>query len=609
MIPHGAKKVKKNTLCANALRRYNIELFGKNSISNKKEVNVIREMRVIRGLYGGALTTIGYIRLCRVKQKRERAAIISAQKARLDEAIEAAKSEITLMRQRAEQSVGEEHGEIFGIYLKILSCEELCRDAHSYIEKGRTPESAVGELMLSEKPFDGGDFSKRHIKETLELLLKVLEDIPETAPRTLESPDEKKGRYIYVSDGTAKARGGLLQILQGLSEKDCKGDELSGAVCTSAAELTAAISLGLPALMIDISELPSEDCEGITAILDGPRRRLILSPDLSELERYSEASKARDDRLKALSEITGRPSISASGRRVYLYTSATPYREHLSENADELSASKLIGRGSDGAGIIFSDGFVSSREEGLDSLGYDELEKRLYAFYSTFADALGKPTVRLFDYLDGLPHSLSQYTESEKKKGEARLFGMRGARLLLLCRQLYKAQLRAVMRSAAYGKLSLLLPYVSSVEEIRRIRALICEVKNELREKLLPFDDKVPLGIELSSPAAVLTSDILAGECDFLVIDCDRLLSLTLAADMSNPLLSDIIRFGYEPLFMLCRHATDAAREKGKPVYAYGKLASDPSLTHSLLECGIERFHLSKDDILPVKERVLDFEG
>ena len=537
-------------------------------------------MQIIRGDYGGKKTAIGYLKLCSVIRKRERAMKISAQKERLREALDAAADEISLMRKYAVESVGEEHGEIYGIYLKILGNDSLRRQLLAAVDNGASSEDAVGALLKGDTVAADGEFSSRHIKESLDLLTKVLEDIG--CPDFPEASDERlNGSYIYVSDGMES--GELIYLLRRL-EKDNENIPV-GVVCTNARELRCAVSREIPAILISSDSLPDESFDGATAILDCEHRRLIIDPDLSELEKYSRSAQNNEKRLEELSKFADLRSETQSGIRIRLFI------EHSPENSGTASSCDSV-PGADRGILCITDRIRADSPEG-----------EQYEIYKRLAECRSDMSIRLFDLpCNGKDPMLFSFDAADSP------LGLHGASLFALFRQVYKTQIKALLRAAVHGGISVVLPSVADRSELCSFRSILCEAKNELKKEGSNFADFSSLGVELTSPAAALSADLICDGIELAIIDLDRLISLTAEAELCDPIASDRLKSAVSPTLRLCSHAMDSAGANVR-FAVRGNLAAEPGLSHLLIECGFKSFFIDPDSILPIKEQVLSYRG
>ena len=335
--------------------------------------------------------------------------------------------------------------------------------------------------------------------------------------------------------------------------------------------------------MISPDSLPSEDLDGTTAILDCERRRLVIDPDLQELEKYSRSAQREEERLEVLSKFTDLRSETRGGVRIRLFTEHSPESSGTALSCDCLPGSDR--------GILCL----------TDSIPADSSEQEQYEIYKRLAECRSDVAIRLFEipyfHRDPMPFS-SDAAESP--------IGLRGAALFPLFRQVYKTQLKALLRAATHGGISVVLPSVADRSELAAFRSLLCEAKNELKSEGGGFAELSSVGVELTTPAATLSAELICDGVELAIIDLDRLISLTAGAQTCDPIASDRLRSAVVPTLKLCAHAIDTGGA-GVRFAVRGELAAEPELTHSLIECGFKCFFIPPESILPIKERVLSY--
>ena len=182
------------------------------------------------------------------------------------------------------------------------------------------------------------------------------------------------------------------------------------------------------------------------------------------------------------------------------------------------------------------------------------------------------------------------------------VLGLRGVRLCLARPEMFRTQLTALLTAAAAGNLRILVPMVSGVEEIRRVRAMLNEARAELAEQGLPVPDRVPLGAMIEVPSAALTADLLAPEVDFMSLGTNDLIQYTLAVDRANETVSDLFRPEHPAVLRLIARVADAARAARKPLNVCGEMAADPNLFLLLLGLGIREFSMGPRTVPVIKE-------
>ena len=248
--------------------------------------------------------------------------------------------------------------------------------------------------------------------------------------------------------------------------------------------------------------------------------------------------------------------------------------------------------GGDPKALVLTDGE-------LDCGDATEIEGAQYALFKRLAGTNAGITVRLFGSLNcGLSINCAGSS-----------LGLRGAGLFALFRKVYKAQLRAFLRATVEGGLSLLLPDVAGEGELWQLRSILREAKSELKSEGIPFGEPYGHGIELSTPAALLSVAELSEGAGMIVIDLDRLVALTSGAELFDPISEDQLRLGIAPALRLCTEAIGSLPADGRRIGIRGKLAAEPELTHSIISCGFDSFFLAADQVGAIKEKVLSFDG
>ncbi|MBI2743697.1 MAG: phosphoenolpyruvate--protein phosphotransferase [Chlamydiales bacterium] len=230
-----------------------------------------------------------------------------------------------------------------------------------------------------------------------------------------------------------------------------------------------------------------------------------------------------------------------------------------------------------------------------------EAEEEQYLTYRQLAErAGGMPVViRVMDLGGDKSHALSGLQKESNP-----VLGCRGIRLLLRCTEIFKTQLRAILRATPYGDIRILLPLISDIEELRKSKEILEEVKRELRAKGTTFNEKLSVGCMVEVPSAVLICDSLAEECDFLSMGTNDLMQYTLGVDRSNPLMSDFCFPAHPSIIRMIKHTAEEAKKKGKRVAVCGEIASNPLFIPLLLGLGIDEISCAPRYIPFVKKAV-----
>ncbi|OXM15090.1 phosphoenolpyruvate--protein phosphotransferase [Paenibacillus herberti] len=319
--------------------------------------------------------------------------------------------------------------------------------------------------------------------------------------------------------------------------------------------------------------------DGQTVIVDGFSGVIIVDPIAEELERYR-ALEAEYRRSQAENEVfRGRPSVSANGVQVELAA-------NIGSAQDAVQAKK---HDAEGIGLF--------RTEFL-YMGRDTLpgEDEQYGAYRSAAEALGPDASVVIRTMDiGGDKELPLL---ELPREDNPFLGYRALRISLDRPQLFKTQLRAILRASAHGNIKVMFPMVATLGEWRRAKALLEEAREELRAEGKPFRDDMEAGIMIEIPAAAMMADRLAREVDFFSIGTNDLVQYTMAADRMNPKLSYLSDPLHPPVLRLIDRVIRAAHAEGKWVGMCGEMAGNPLAVPLLLGMGLDEFSMSSSAIL-----------
>lgn len=320
-------------------------------------------------------------------------------------------------------------------------------------------------------------------------------------------------------------------------------------------------------------------------IVDGMRGTIILNPSDSVLREYRALQRSIRLREKRLETLKRKKTKSTDGERVRLMANI--------ENTFELKEVKRVN--AEGIGLYRTEYLFMNR----DSIPTEEEQFKAYKRITT---SLDKPVViRTLD-IGGdkrLTFSYPQKTSSESP------LGLRGVRLCLNNVELFKPQLRAILRASAFGKISIMIPMVSNFDEITQTLALITQTKKELKQKKIAYDSRIRIGGMIEVPAAAISAELFAEKLDFLSIGTNDLIQYTLAIDR----VDDAVNYLYDPLhpavLNLITHVINVGQRTDTPVSLCGEMAGNVQYTRLLLGLGLKNFSMDATYLLDVKERIL----
>lgn len=359
---------------------------------------------------------------------------------------------------------------------------------------------------------------------------------------------------------------------------------VQGAVNSHTAIL--ARTMGIPALVGAELSL-DEKWNDKLGIVDGVNGVFYVEPDAATLACMREMQTVEAERKEQLHQLIGKEDITKDGRRVMLYANINGI-EDLASVAQN-----------DAAGIgLFRSEFIYLERDCFPT------EEEQFQIYRTVAEAMAGKKV-IVRTLDIGTDKQCGYFDMEPEENPA--LGCRGIRISLKYPEVFKAQLRALLRAAVSGNLAILYPMITGVEEVKRIQAIVSEVQEELTASGIKYGNPEQ-GIMIETPAAVMMSDELAKEVDFFSIGTNDLTQYTLAIDRRNSGLEPFYDAHHPAVMKMIAVTVENAHRAGIKVGICGELAADTTLTEAFLEMGIDELSVAPASILPVRKRIREIE-
>ena len=344
-------------------------------------------------------------------------------------------------------------------------------------------------------------------------------------------------------------------------------------------------TMGVPAIIG--CPLPlTEEVNGKLAVADGYEGRIYVEPDEVVLAAKQKLLQAEQQRKSLLESLKGRDNVTLDGRRIDIFA-----------NIGNTKDLELVSKNDAGGIGLFRSEFIY--------LGTDHFptEEEQFAVYKKVAETLsGKKVV--IRTLDIGADKQADYFELPKEANPA--LGMRAIRICLTRPEVFKTQLRAILRASAFGNVSVMFPMIISVEEVRKIKAIVEEVKAELDAEGTAYDRNIELGIMIETPAAVMVADDLAEEVDFCSVGTNDLTQYTLAIDRQNQTLEAFYDAHHPAILKMLRMIVEAAHRHGAWAGICGELGADPSLTKEFLRMGYDELSVSPGRILPLRKAVME---
>ncbi len=344
-------------------------------------------------------------------------------------------------------------------------------------------------------------------------------------------------------------------------------------------------TMSVPAIIgCDISL--TDDINGKLAVVDGGEGKIYIEPEEKILTEKTEKLKKEQENRKLLQTLKGKDNVTADGQHINIYANIG--------NTKDLA---LVMKNDAGGIGLFRSEFIY-----LESHDYPT-EDEQFAIYKQVAETMaGKKVV--IRTLDIGADKQADYFELPHEENPA--MGMRAIRICLTRTEIFKTQLRALMRASAYGKISIMFPMIISVKEVKKIKEIVSEVEVELENSKIPYDKNIELGVMIETPAAVMVADELAEEVDFFSVGTNDLTQYTLAIDRQNPNL-EMFYDSHNPAIMkMLKMIVDAAHRHHIWAGICGELGADLSLTKEFLMMGYDELSVSPGRILPIRKVVLE---
>ena len=339
-------------------------------------------------------------------------------------------------------------------------------------------------------------------------------------------------------------------------------------------------SLGIPAV-VGLQTVSQELDSGDYALLDGYNGTVIVNPTDQTLFEYGQLAKIKASLAEKLREIQQQPAVTLDGKFI-----------HLSANIeDQNDIESVLAHGAEGVGLFRTEYLFISRE----SLPTEEEQ---FQSYRKVAAAL-KPNPVIIRTLDLGGDKFASHLQLAKEVNP--FLGWRAIRFCLAQPELFRAQLRAILRASAEGNVKMMYPMISGLEELNQANALVEKCRAELRAEGLPFDEKMEVGAMIEIPSAALIADVLAPRVKFFSIGSNDLIQYTLAADRTNEKVSHLYEPTHPAIIRLIKTTVDAAHRHNIWAGVCGEVAGDPVLAPLLIGLGVDELSAAPTVVAQVK--------
>ena len=339
-------------------------------------------------------------------------------------------------------------------------------------------------------------------------------------------------------------------------------------------------TMNIPALIeVDIKE----EWNGKMAVVDGYTGTFYIDPDEETLKKMQEKKEEDIKARELLQELKGKEDVTVDGKHIKLYTNIGGVKDVASVLAN------------DAAGI----GLFRSEFLYLEADNYPDEEAQFQAYKTVAENMAGKKVI--VRTLDIGADKQVDYFNLDHEENPA--MGYRAIRICLDRRDIFRTQLRALLRASAYGNIGIMYPMIISVDEVKEIKKIVESIKAELTEKGIEYGE-VEQGIMIETPAAVMISDLLAEEVDFFSIGTNDLTQYTLAIDRQNSKLDNIYDSHHPAVLRMIQKTIENGHKAGCWVGICGELGADMTLTETFLKMGIDELSVSPTFVLPIRKLI-----
>ena len=502
---------------------------------------------------------------------------IDAEIVRFYEGRSAAVEQLNSIKDRAYASLGEEKAAIFEGHLMILEDEELEEESLDYLRSNKVNAAVAANVIIDQQAAMLSEIDDEYLKERAgdirDIGNRLIKNILGMHIVDLGEINEEAILVAYDLTPSETAQLNLDKVLGFVT--DIGGRTSHTSIMARSLELPAIVGTN------NVTELVNT---GDFLILDALNNAVYVNPSQDEIQRLKTLQAKLAEEKAELAKLKDLPALTLDGHRVDVVANIGTIRDV--EGAER--------NGAEGVGLYRTEFLFMDRDQ-------LPTEEEQFIAYKEVVEAMNGNLVILRTMDIGGDKELP-YLNLPKEMNP--FLGWRAIRIALDRREILNAQLRAVLRASAYGRLAVMFPMIISVEEIRELKSVIEELKVELRNEGKDFDENIQIGVMVETPSAAVNAKFLAKEVDFFSIGTNDLTQYTLAVDRGNELISHLYNPMSPSVLNLIKQVIDASHAEGKWTGMCGELAGDENATILLLGMGLDEFSMSAISVPRIKKLI-----
>ncbi|WP_110932236.1 phosphoenolpyruvate--protein phosphotransferase [Paenibacillus bouchesdurhonensis] len=505
---------------------------------------------------------------------------LAAEFERLYEGIQTSRTEIEVMKNEVKEAVGVEESSIFDAHLAILEDPVFMSEIRGIIERQyKAAEVAVKEAIdhfvtmfdllddeyMKERALDIKDVGNRllkHLLGTPDITLPA-----DTQPYILVAKELSPSQLVHMNPDNVL---GMVTMAGGKTSHSA----------------IMARALGIPLVSGLEQQLAAPLKTGDLLVVDGDEGLIYVEPNQEIIDRYTEVAEGLRKRKQQLQALATVEAVTQDGVHFRLAGNISSVKD----------LEQALTYGAEGAGLFRTEFLYMDRST-------FPSEEEQFEIYRQVAEKAGKYSVVIRTLDIGGDKQLEYFELPEEDNP---FLGYRAIRISLNSKEMFKTQLTAILRASAFGHLKIMLPMISSLEEVRQAKQILAEAKSDLDERGIAYDDHIPVGVMVEVPAAAAIADLLAREADFFSIGTNDLVQYVLAVDRMNETIAHMYQPFHPAVLRLLRQAIAGAQEAGIPVSVCGELAGDEKAIPLWLYLGVRDLSMSPQSLLRVKHRILN---